>query len=251
LRENPTSLPFGLLAGDLCLCPKTKLQYLLLDDVARSRAELTTDDPRAQLAAELRSLGSHAAERGKLALGWYIGGMGAELELDPEADSLHRELFPESWQVVLLHDIAEGIERGAFLRIEPMMDRTYPIPFFELLSEEGGRSKSTQRRTVLRWVNYRAAEPLLPLDEPSIAATTTAAAVPLRGKSAGSGWFGLFRGANNGSANQLMNTSGRYNGSSTGTKRTSIYRPMNMRRRATLFNPSVQTVKRRNALYSQ
>ena len=165
LRESASSLPFGLLTGGLFVCPKTKLEYLLIDEAVRAPTELTADDPGAQLAEALHSLTLQATQRGKLTIGWYIGGMGAELQLDREAVGVHRELFREPWQVVLLHDRDASVETGALMRFEALTERSYAVPFFELLPEKSARGKETERRTAIRWANYRAAEEVVPLEE--------------------------------------------------------------------------------------
>jgi hypothetical protein len=170
LTENPASLPFGLLAGKLCVCPQTKLLYLLLDDVTRSRSELSDEeDLRSQIKAELQALTSDAVEREKMIVGWYIGGIGEDLKLDSGTIGLHRELFPEPWQVVLVHDTESGTEKGAFVRAEPFSDRTYPTPFFEALPEKAARGKGGEHLTTLRWINYRSAEPVSPLTDAMLA----------------------------------------------------------------------------------
>jgi hypothetical protein len=176
LRESASPLPFGLLSGDLCLNPDTKQEYLLIDTVSRARIELSEDDPQSQLAAELVSLATEQGKQRKLPIGWYIGGMGDELTLDSELASLHRELFPEPWQLVLLRGAHAGSEQGAFLRFDVLAGRTYSIPFYEFLP---GR-KSGERRTALRWVTYRADEPALPLDQLEASKRTAAIAPPSR-----------------------------------------------------------------------
>jgi len=138
---------------------------LLIDEVIRSPTELTADDPGTQLLEALRSLTLEATQRGKLVLGWFMGGMEADLQLDSEAAGVHRELFPEPWQVVLLHDRDSRVESGAIMRLEALTGRSYAIPFFELLPEASARGKQIERRTAVRWANYRAAEEVLPLEE--------------------------------------------------------------------------------------
>jgi hypothetical protein len=163
LRESSSPLPFGLLAGDVCLCPHTQVEYLLIDTVTRARIELTDDDPYAQLSEELRSLISEQAKHQRLAIGWYLGGLADDLTLDSEATDVHRELFPERWQIALLHGELSGAERGALVRFERTGNYWYSIPFFEEWNG-AGRTKG-ERHTALRWANYRADEPTLPLDE--------------------------------------------------------------------------------------
>jgi len=163
LRESSSPLPYGLLAGDVCLCPQTQVEYLLIDTVTRARVELTENDPYAQLSDELRSLISEQAKHQKLAIGWYLGGLADDLTLDSEATDVHRELFPERWQIALLQGELSGAERGALVRFERTGNYWYSIPFFEE-SNGAGRTKG-ERHTALRWANYRADEPTLPLDE--------------------------------------------------------------------------------------
>ena len=164
LRESSLPLPFGLLAGDVCICPDTKLEYLLVDTVARARIELGEDDPYAQLAEELQSLVEEQTRQRKVAVGWYLGGLADDLTLDAEVTRVHGHLFPERWQVALVRGAESGVERGAFLRYETIWSRWYAIPFMEFLSERAGHKKG-ELRTGIRWTNYRADQPARPLDE--------------------------------------------------------------------------------------
>jgi hypothetical protein len=163
LRESSLPLPFGLLAGDVCVCPQTKLEYLLVDTVSRARVELGGDDPYAQLAEELQSLASEQSGKRKAPIGWYLGGLADDLTLDDDVTRLHEQLFPERWQLALVRGAASGAERGAFLRYESIWHRWYSIPFFEFLPEHAGQKKG-ERRTAIRWENYRANEPARPLE---------------------------------------------------------------------------------------
>ncbi|MFL5618206.1 MAG: hypothetical protein ACJ79A_07415 [Gemmatimonadaceae bacterium] len=165
LKESSSPLPFGLLAGDVCICPETKLEYLLVDTVSRTRIELRADDdPYVQLAQELRSLAAEQSRRRKLAIGWYLGGLADDLTLDEDVTGLHRALFPERWQVALVRGLASGVELGAFLRYEVIWSRWYSIPFFEFLPERAGYSRN-ERRTAVRWTNYSTTEPARRIDE--------------------------------------------------------------------------------------
>lgn len=196
LTRNPASLPFGLLAGKLCVCTRTKLLYLLLDEATRSRSELSdADDLGSQIRTELTSLASGALERKKVVLGWYIGGIGESLELDSDTISLHRELFPEPWQVVLVHDTESGVENGAFVRAEPFTDRTYPIPFYETLPEKAARGKAGEHLTTLRWVNYRSPEPVSPFTDAKLAELAAAGGRAVRSSPGRGRWAQLFRSA--------------------------------------------------------
>jgi hypothetical protein len=177
LRESPLQLPFGLLAGDVCACPQTKLEYLLVDTVSRARVELGGDDPYAQLAEELQSLASEQSGKGKVAIGWYLGGLADDLTLDDDVRRLHVQLFPERWHLALVRGATSGVERGAFVRYESIWNRWCSIPFFEFLPERAGQ-KEGERRTAIRWENYRADEPTRPLDESEESLQSTDAAPP-------------------------------------------------------------------------
>lgn len=175
LRESSLPLPFGLLAGDVCICSQTKLEYLLVDTVSRARIELGGDDPYAQLAEELQALASEQTGKNKVAVGWYLGGLADDLTLDDDVTRLHARLFPERWQVALVRGTVSGAERGAVLRYESIWSRWYAIPFFEFLSEHAGHNKG-EPRTAIRWENYRADQPSQPLDGSELSARAVSAA---------------------------------------------------------------------------
>lgn len=173
LAAARTPVPFGLLTGQYCVTPDTKIEYLLIDEVRPAFTTLSSSDPTAQLAAELRSLRSDATRLRKLVLGWYIGGMDDDLRLDPDVTDLHRELFPEPWASVLVRNEATEIQLGAFFRYQPVTAQLYSIPFFELVPDPPRRAGSAELRTVVRWANYRARESVLPLASPPSPTTPT------------------------------------------------------------------------------
>jgi hypothetical protein len=157
IQQSRTRMPYGVLAGQFCVCPETAEQYLLIDDVRPARAELTDRNFADGLRAELRSLAGLAAKRGKLLIGWYISGTGDDLRLEPEDLDLHREMCPEPWQIVLLHDNSGGTERAALMRFESMTQRLYASPFFEMPPDApDAKSGDGDLVTVLGWTNHRA-----------------------------------------------------------------------------------------------
>ena len=158
LRESTSPVPFGLLLGELCVCPQENLVYLLSDRVARSRSELSESDPCGQLAAELRSLVAQQEKHGKMAIGWYLGGMGDDPTVDSDVTSVHRQIFPEPWKVLLLRGEVDGITHGAIVRFDGSSGASYRVPFFELLPEREAR-KTGERRTAIRWKEYHTLGP--------------------------------------------------------------------------------------------
>jgi len=163
LATDDTPVPFGLLLGAMCLAPEAPGTYLLLNDMTPSAMDLTAEDPISQLTRELQSQVAAAARRRSLVIGWYIGGMGDDLSLDEEILSMHRQLFPEPWHVLLVHGRAAGVVQGAFLRADPIELRLYPTPFSEALSEWKRKSGSAATPSAVRWSSYRASRPVVPL----------------------------------------------------------------------------------------
>jgi len=164
IKNAQSTVTFGLLAGELCVSPERNAQYLVVDEVTPARNDLSEVDLKSQLEVALRSLATDAQSRGKIPIGWYAGDIGEDLQLDGEDLSLHRAVFPEPWQLVLLHDDTARQERGAFLRYAQASNRLYAIPFFELLPDSS-RANVTKRRTALHWVNYRPDSPVSRLPE--------------------------------------------------------------------------------------
>ena len=181
MERRHTALPFGLLSGALCLAPESSTHYLLIDEVVAARRALTADEPLKQLSTELRALAAEAERGQKLALGWYLGGMDGDLEVDPEVAALHHELFGEAWQIMLVSGRAAGAEQGEFRRFESQSERFYPIPFSELLQETARRREASEPRTVVRWTHYRTTQPVSYLD-PSAIADLSANTQPSRGR---------------------------------------------------------------------
>jgi hypothetical protein len=179
LSESTSPLPFGLLVGALCVCPPQNLVYLLNDAVIRSRTELSESDPYGQLASELRSLVAQQEKHGKSTIGWYLGGMADDLTVDSDLRALHREIFPEPWHVLLLRGEADGIKHGAILRFDGASDSAYPVPFFEVLPEREVRTIG-ERRTAIRWKEYRTLGPSLHLSQSEVSTPRGEGASPSR-----------------------------------------------------------------------
>ena len=188
IERRRSELPFGLLSGALCLAPESNTHYLLIDEATAARRPLTADEPLKQLSTELRALAAEAESGQKLVLGWYLGGMDDDLEVDPDVAALHHELFGEAWQIMLVSGQASGAEQGEFRRFESQTERFYPIPFSELLQETGGRGEAGEPRTALRWTHYRTTRPVSYLD-PSAIADLSANTQPSRGRELNLGAF--------------------------------------------------------------
>jgi hypothetical protein len=163
LATDDTPVPFGLLLGSMCLAPEAPGPYLLVNDMTPSTADLTPEDPVTQLTKALRSLVTAAARRRSLVIGWYIGGMGDDLSLDEEILSMHGQLFPEPWHVLLVHGRAAGFVQGAFLRIDPIELRLFPTPFAEALPEWKRRKASEETPSAVQWSSYRANRAVVPI----------------------------------------------------------------------------------------
>jgi hypothetical protein len=164
LRAGGSPIPFGLLAGNLCVCPRTSQDYLLIDEVIPARLDPGVAHDPDDLIREMRGAARAAASRGQLAIGWYQGDADV-LELVAREDvALHCAMFPEPWQVMLLRDGVDGLRHGSFVRIEPADKRPYAIRFFEL-QEETAFSQNRALRTVVRWENYQTSEVVAFIDE--------------------------------------------------------------------------------------
>jgi hypothetical protein len=158
--SRPYPFPFGLLTGALCVCPKTRVEYVLIDGAIRAESTLEDDDVEAQIAWEFQALESEARPRGRVVVGWYQGDAEVTGRVSPEEVKLHRALFPEPWQVMLVRSGASGPARGAFIRVDSTSARGYATPFSELV-EKPRRRKEPLPATVVAWENYRAEEPVV------------------------------------------------------------------------------------------
>lgn len=164
VRAGGSPIPFGLLAGSLCICPRTGQEYLLIDEVIPARLDPGVAHDPDDLIREMRGATRSAESRGRLPVGWYQGDADV-LELVAREDvALHCAMFPEPWQVMLLRDGVDGLRHGSFVRIEPADKRPYAIRFFEL-QEETAFSQNRALRTVVRWENYQTSEVVAFIDE--------------------------------------------------------------------------------------
>jgi hypothetical protein len=168
IRSRPYPFPFGLLTGALCICPKTRVEYVLIDGAIRAESTLEDDDVEAQIAWEFQALEAEAQQRGRIVVGWYQGDAEVTGRVPPEEVKLHRALFAEPWQVMLVRSGASGPVRGAFVRVDSMSERGYAVPFSELV-EKPQRRKESLAETVVAWENYRTEEPIVHADAPASA----------------------------------------------------------------------------------
>ena len=191
LGTTDTPVPFGLLLGSMCVSPETKSTYLLVNDATPSAADLTPEDPLAQLTSELQLLISGLGRRRATVLGWYIGGMGDDLSLDDEIPSMHRRLFPQPWHSLLVHGGDGSDGQGAFLRLDPVEQRMFPAPFWEAVPKGKWGRASADMPSAVHWSSYRANRPVVPLQPQRQRA---AGPTPLqRARSWSLGWFSTFR----------------------------------------------------------
>ena len=155
LREPDGARGCGLLLGARCVCPKTRIQYVLIEDAVRAVTAITEQESVAATVARLRTLVAEVERRGTRVVGWFRGGAVLALRVSSRDMAVHRELFPESWRVALLRDGVGSGRAGAFVRVEPVEERAYHLPFHEVLPRARKRDREAGR-TAVAWRNYRA-----------------------------------------------------------------------------------------------
>lgn len=153
LRDGDVPLAFGLLIGNRYFCPRASREYLLIDEVVSAHIEPSAKSLTEALTRELREVAASAERRGRLPIGWFVGGADVLEPVAREDLALHTAVFPEAWQVMLLRDGVEGDVNGAFVRIEPSDGRPYAIRFFELIPDSV-LAHDRVPKSVVRWKNY-------------------------------------------------------------------------------------------------
>jgi hypothetical protein len=170
---------FGLLTGVLWIESKTGQAFVQLNGVIPAPVGETSGHGGSTLANSLRQLSKSAAQRGELPIGWYRGGSHPPAPKSRENVTIHRSLFSEAWQVMVVLECGDGVQ-GTVVRIEPSDGRAYAAPFFELL-EQPARRTAGAFGTIIRWENYQTDERVVPLEErPSQAAPDHTAFATLR-----------------------------------------------------------------------
>ncbi len=154
VRRNGKQAQFGFLLGDLYRCPKSSLQYAVIDSGIPSDEPFSEDAPGRCLETAWSAARERASRHSGVLVGWYhshhLLGLD-ESEADREANQRY---FAEPWQCGLLvvpdrRDPTGGVYRpGA-----PGDEKNRPGPFYEILDESAGRGRA---RTVLEWTNYEA-----------------------------------------------------------------------------------------------
>ncbi|MEN8145888.1 MAG: hypothetical protein ABFS14_13195 [Gemmatimonadota bacterium] len=145
---------FGFLLGELYRCPKSSMQYVVIDTGIPSDEPFSEDAPGRCLESAWSAVRERASRHSGVLVGWYHSHhlLGPdESEADQDAG---QHYFAEAWQCGLIivpdHRDPKG---GVYRPAGTGDDKNSPAPFYELLDESAGRGRA---HTVLDWANYEA-----------------------------------------------------------------------------------------------
>ncbi len=154
VSRNGKQAQFGFLLGDLYRCPKSALQYAVIDSGIPSDEPFSEDAPGRCLETAWSAARERASRHSGVLVGWYhshhLLGLD-ESEADREANQRY---FAEPWQCgLLVVPDRRNTTGGVYRPGAPGDEKNRPGPFYELLDESVGRGRA---RTVLEWTNYEA-----------------------------------------------------------------------------------------------
>jgi hypothetical protein len=153
-RSAPTKTLLGLLMGDLCKCPLSGIQYVVIRDVRCVRADAPGDHTRSLLTGLWSQLQERLQSDPLRLIGWYHSHPAGPLALSPEDISTHTRYFTAPWHVGLVLGAEGGRPAAAWYRATGTKDwPSVQLPFYELLSAQPADGTGT-RRSAAPWGNF-------------------------------------------------------------------------------------------------
>lgn len=165
---------YGLLAGRLHRCPRTRARFAVVERVVAMGPEPDGDLESVRTSWFRRQMegveggsedgiggggGGGGAAGGERVIGWVRGSASVGHRLAPADEALHLRCFPRAYQVAL--GIGDGV--GGFLAYEPKVACTFLIPFHELLDQVIRDGDAIPPATALDWENYESSRPVIGL----------------------------------------------------------------------------------------
>lgn len=138
----------GFLLGNKYKCPKSNLNYVIVDQLQAATIAETTESSFGSSRASWERLAEELSGKfvGKLLLGWYHSHPRFGVFLSPHDIYLHQTYFNEPWMTALVID-PEKQHGGFFCWREGQVISRLPVDFYELVS-------ISTRDTVVAWDNY-------------------------------------------------------------------------------------------------
>lgn len=151
----------GLVLGRRYRDSRSGLPYEIAEralPLAQEGGDLTDGAVDAPLRDAIRA---ELASGGEI-IGWYCrrGEVGSRVSAIDE--EVHRTVFPEVWQTLLVIDPDPAVPVGAFYLYSGKAERSYQVTFHELLAERDMPVKGQRKQSVLRWCNYSTTELVVP-----------------------------------------------------------------------------------------
>jgi proteasome lid subunit RPN8/RPN11 len=152
VSQNGREAKFGFLLGDLYRCPKSSLQYAVIDSGMPSDEPFSEDAPGRCLETAWSAARERASRHSGVLVGWYHSHHLLGLDESEGDRDASQSYFAEPWQcAVLIVPDRRGSTGSVYRPGAPGDEKNRPAPFYELLDESAGRGRA---RTVLAWVNY-------------------------------------------------------------------------------------------------
>ncbi len=146
----------GVLVGDLCECPETKISYLVIDEAIRLDQAVYGDRTKDVLTGLWSRVEAQLEQSNARLLGWYHSHPPLGIGLSSRDVETHEQYFREPWQVALVLSAGGDPPAGGFFRAGA--DVSWPsacLPFYELLQDDSFRPDG-KKRSFVTWKNYRA-----------------------------------------------------------------------------------------------
>jgi proteasome lid subunit RPN8/RPN11 len=145
---------FGFLAGDLCHCPRTGVEYLTVDLLIGLSQPIYGDKATVLMNHVWHGLQQQLAGVKRHLLGWYHSHPPLGLMLTPGDVEAHFAYFPLPWHVALVVDQGHyGPEAGFYRPTADVPIPILPLPFYEIIDPPSGNAE-TQFRSFVIWDNY-------------------------------------------------------------------------------------------------
>jgi hypothetical protein len=159
-RHSADTGALGLLLGHRFRCSRTGVTYEVAERALPLAATDEVDD--VPLGEKVREAMRAELAAGGSIVGWYARRPQVGTRVSRIDEEAHRTVFPEAWQAMLALDPDPAVPTGAFFLYSGKAERSYQIPFHELIAERDMPVKGQSKQSVMRWCNYGTPEVIVP-----------------------------------------------------------------------------------------
>ncbi|MEE9576368.1 MAG: hypothetical protein V3W35_03065, partial [Gemmatimonadota bacterium] len=167
---------YGLLAGRLLRCRRTRLPYVHVESAHRADHALPAGEDLTSFRECFWKVRERVSRRGRQVVGWYHTHSLLGLQLSERDRRLHVAHFQEEWACALVVVTQRGRQEGGFFQRDrgDILFRRAILPFYEIIKQKV-RPGGGPYVTWIAWDNYRTGAPVLHARKPVTVRPTASA----------------------------------------------------------------------------